>query len=156
MVLRSEKQEKVGMFGMANFDFVGRDWHSPLPNNQSQVAAVLSLKEHTFCLILLIINDLFAPSLEICTHYVMIKIKLKWCHAIITVSRFSLDTKINAFLFFIRINIFQSSLKLILNLSRFQPRNILRWFLKVEMTKDLLSPKIQVWEKIPMGTSLKV
>ena len=82
---------------------------------------VLTLKQLN---LVLIINELFAPSLEICTHYVMIKIKLKWCHAIITVSRFSLDTKINASLFFIRINIFQSSRKLILNLSRFQPRNI--------------------------------
>ena len=76
MVLRSEKQEKVGMFGMANFAVVGRDWHSPLPNNQSQLYYLLN--KHTFCLILLIINELFVPSLEICcTHYVMIKIKLK-------------------------------------------------------------------------------
>ena len=59
-------------------------------------------------------------------------------------------------LFFLRINIFQPSLKLILNFSRFQPRNILRWFLKVEMTRDLLPHRMQVLAKIPMGTYLKV
>ena len=45
------------------------------------------------------------------------------------------STHSTRYFFFIRINIFQPSLKLILNFSRFQPRNILRWFLKVEMTK---------------------
>ena len=59
-------------------------------------------------------------------------------------------------LFFIRINIFQPSLKLILNFPIFQPRNILRWFLKAEMTWDLLSHQMQVWKTIPIGTYLKM
>ena len=46
--------------------------------------------------------------------------------------------KIHALLF-ISINIFQPSLKVILNLSRFQPWNILGWFLKVQITRDLFN-----------------
>ena len=50
MVLRSEKQEKMGKFGMANFAVVGRDWHSPLLSNQSQVAAVAIIFKQTYLL----------------------------------------------------------------------------------------------------------
>ena len=53
--------------------------------------------------------------------------------------------------FFLRINIFQPSLKRILNFSRFQPRNILRWFLNIEMTKDLLLPQIQYGRQYSWG-----
>ena len=38
--------------------------------------------------------------------------------------------------FFISINIFQPSLKLMLNLSRFQPQNMLMLYLKVKPTRD--------------------
>ena len=39
-------------------------------------------------------------------------------------------------IFIISINIFQPSLKLMLNLSRSQPRNMLRWCLEVKTTGD--------------------